>query len=155
MSTTEPTIIESGGRTWKLEPLTIHEEEILEKELRQILAVELDVVSQVNGMRGGLHREETIELLKWALAEQLRLSRLGCMELAQEFRRPKVQRAVLRHQLRKNHPEVTDADVDGLLADFGVRETMRSFGRILDAVLPTGLIASLSSLRRDGGGSRD
>ncbi len=117
-----PVTVEIAGKRWTFAPLTLDDEAAMEVELRLLLSEKLTIVDQARSICSGLETRERIELLKWALQEELRLRRLGPIELANEFRVPNVERIVLRHQLRRHHPDVTDAEIGQLTSDYAAKK---------------------------------
>lgn len=154
------TTVEIGGRRWTFSPLTIADEAELEVELRQRLDAKLRVVDQVRSILDGLRSDERIAMLQWAVAEEMRLRRLGPMELAQEFRLPEVDKIILRYQLRKNHPDVSEAEVGMLTSDHSARRAIAMLAKILEDAIPKDLGSALAAMvaatgqpRRDDGAS--
>lgn len=99
--------IDIDGKPWTFTALTIGDEADLEGELRILLADQLDVVGQARSLLADFDGRDRETLLREALREQLRLQRLGFVQLAAEFPLADVEAMILRRQLRTHHPEVT------------------------------------------------
>ena len=131
--------VEIAGERWTFSPLTLGDEAEIEVELRSILGDKLDVVAQVRTVMDGFGPAERVEMVRWALQEEMRLRRLGPIELAAEFRLPNVDRLVLRYQLRKHHPNVTDEQIGRLTSDFSARKALSLLVEQIREVLPNDL----------------
>lgn len=138
--------VEIAGQRWTFSPLTLGDEADLELELRALLGDKLDVVEQVRTVMDGFGPSERIEMVKWGLQEEMRLRRLGPIELAAEFRLPNVDRLVLRYQLRRHHPDVTDEQIGQLTSDFSARKALSMLVQQIREVLPKDLGPVLAAL---------
>ena len=141
-----PVTVEIAGKRWTFSPLTLDDEAAMEIELRLLLGEKLAVVDQVRSMCGGLDARDRVELLKWAVQEEFRLRRLGPIELAAEFRIPNVERIVLRHQLRRHHPDVTDAEVGRLTSDYAAKKLVALMVDQMRAIVPKDSGPALATL---------
>ena len=141
-----PVTVEIAGKRWTFAPLTLDDEAAMEIELRLLLAEKLAIVDQVRTMCSGLDARERMEMLKWAIHEEFRLRRLGPIELASEFRVPNVERIVLRHQLRRHHPDVTDEEVGRLTSDYAAKKLVALMVEQMRALVPKDSGPALATL---------
>lgn len=140
------TTVEIGGRRWTFSPLTLADEAELEVELRQKLDAKLRIVDQVRSIVDGLGAQERLALLTWAVQEEFRLRRLGPSDLAAEFRVPDVDRIVLRYQLRRHHPQVTDEEIGSITSDYSARKALALLAQQLVDAVPKELGPALAAL---------
>lgn len=136
----------ANDRTWRYTPLTIGDEAELESELRLLLADKLDVLGQLRPILKLYTPDQQRTLLAEALKEQMRLQRLGAVELAAEFRVADVEARILRLQLRQHQPEVTLDDVRKMQSTWAVKQLMRMLLDQFESAVPGGKAEWLRAL---------
>lgn len=118
------TFVGPNGKEYRYAPLTLRDEAELELEIRAALGDKLDVMAQVRSVLHMYQAPERAVLLEAAFKEELRLKRLGAIDLAAEFKVADVEAMVLRKQLKSHHPDITLDEVRGLSSDWAIRKLM-------------------------------
>lgn len=117
-----PALLGSGasfeveGTVYRYRPLTLGDEADIEQEVRAQLGARLDVIASVEKIVDQFKPDDRKLILENAIREHFRLSRMGGIDLANEFQLPDVHALILKYHLRAEHPELNTEDCKRLLA---------------------------------------